>query len=234
MNQPLLTLVVGFVLGLEHAFEVDHIIAVSTMVSEHKNPFRAALVGTFWGIGHTTTLFVVGLIVLFFKLTIPQKIISSFEFFVGVMLIILGLRVLSHTRREQIHHHSHSHDDFTHTHLHLHPSRHQSYHHHRHSFVIGAVHGLAGSGALMVLVLSTVRSALTGAYYILIFGIGGVIGMTIMSFVVGLPFIFSVSKFGRVEKALKLVAGTVSIGFGMYLIYTIGFSKGLFFTFPIQ
>lgn len=225
MNQPLLTLLFGFILGIEHAFEADHMIAVSTMVTEHKNPFKASLVGTFWGIGHTTTLFIVGIVVLLLKVTIPENVSLSLEMIVGFVLVLLGVKIIRE-KKETLHMHTHTHDDTAHTHHHLH-TNHNHWHTHYHSFIIGLIHGLAGSGALMILVLSTINELFQGVYYILLFGIGSIIGMTVISFFVGIPFIYSAKKFPYIEKYLRTIAGILSIIFGLSIIYEIGFVEGL-------
>lgn len=198
MPSVFFTLILGFILGIKHAFEADHIIAISTIVTEQKNPIKAALVGTFWGLGHTTTLFIIGVLVLLLKLSIPENISLIFELFVGVMLVILGVRAIKQGRII----------------LHAHRKHHTS-------FLIGIVHGLAGSGALMILVLSTISSLAQGLYYILLFGLGSTLGMSAMSFLVSLPFIFSASKFPQMEKYLRLIAGTLSILFGLLMVYYI-------------
>ena len=228
MNQSFLTLLLGFLLGVEHAFEADHMVAVSTMVTQHQNPLKAALVGTFWGVGHTTTLFIVGIIVLLLKIQIPTKFSFTLEMLVGFMLVFLGIRVLRQ-RNDSPHTHQHKHDDQTHIHAHYHES-HKHWHKHYHSFLIGLIHGLAGSGTLMILVLSTIRDIIQGIYYILLFGIGSIIGMTIISFAVGIPFILSTKRFPAIEKYLRTIAGILSIGFGISIIYEIGIIGGLFST----
>lgn len=225
MNQTLLTLFLGFFLGIKHAFDADHIIAVSTMVTEHKNPFKASLVGTFWGIGHTTTLFIVGIIVLLLKITIPENVSLSLEMIVGFVLVLLGIKAIRE-KQESLHMHTHTHDQESHIHPHLH-GNHNHWHKHYHSFTIGLIHGLAGSGALMILVLSTINEIFQGVYYILLFGIGSIIGMTVISFFVGLPFIYSAKKFPYIEKYLRVVAGILSIVFGLSIMYEIGFVEGL-------
>lgn len=218
MSSEFFPLVIGFILGIKHAFEPDHLIAVSNIVIDQKNPLKAALVGTFWGLGHTSTLLLTGILVLLLKLSIPEKLSISFEILVGIMLIILGVRTLMKTR-SILHTHKHSHDDLNHQHLHFHE---QSTHRKHHtSFLIGSVHGLAGSGALMLLVLATIPTLSQGLYYILLFGLGSISGMTIMSFLLGLPFIFSVNKFPKMEKYMRIFAGTLSILFGLYWIYQI-------------
>lgn len=219
MNSTIVALILGFLLGIKHAFEADHLVAVTTMVTEHKNAFKAALVGTFWGIGHTTTLFLIGLLVLLFKLTITEEFSTAFESLVGVMLVVLGVRTLT-TVHETIHTHSHGHHGVEHTHLHLHKSDMKTHLPHKRSFLVGAVHGVAGSGAFMILILSTIKSITGGIFYIIIFGLGSVIGMTVMSFLVGLPFVFSMGKYMGIDRYLRLGAGIASILFGAYLIWT--------------
>ena len=222
MHFSFVTFGFGLLLGIKHAFEADHLIAVSTIVSEQKKPSRAALIGTYWGIGHTTTLFIVGLVALLLKISIPERISLILELLVGIMLIILGIRAVF-KRTLSYHSHVHHHEGMEHTHVH-------SSHSHRHSrsFVIGAIHGLAGSGALMILVLSTIRSLFEGVLYILLFGLGSVISMSILSFIIGLPFIYSTRKFEHLDKFLRLIAGVLSIFFGIFMIYEIGFVEGLF------
>lgn len=191
MPSLLFTLILGFMLGIKHAFEADHVIAVSTIVSEQRNPFKAALIGTFWGLGHTTTLFIIGIIVLLLKLSIPEKLSLLLEGLVGIMLIILGIRVIIK-------------NNLLHTHK------------HHVSFLVGLIHGVAGSGVLMLLVLSTISSLLEGLYYILLFGLGSVLGMSTMSFIIGVPFLYSASKFPKLEKYLRFGAGVLSILFGCF------------------
>lgn len=210
MSSPV-TLLLGFGLGIKHAFEADHVIAVSTIVSEQKNPLRSALVGTFWGIGHTVTLFVIGLIVLLFKVSIPEYISMSLEFIVGIMLVVLGILTVFQARKitqtEEEHLDAHA--------------KNKKHTHHK-SLIVGSVHGLAGSGALMLLVLSTVSSVMEGIYYVLLFGFGSIIGMSLMSILIGLPFIVSAKTFPNIEKYLRTAAGAVSILFGIYYMYQVG------------
>ena len=227
MPTILFTFLFGIFLGFKHALEADHLTAVMTLVTEHKNSFRAALIGTFWGIGHTTTLFMVGLAVLILKINIPLRLGLGLESLVGIMLVILGIRALLKT--EELHEHAHEHGVSEHSHIH---SDHRHHHQHKRSFLIGAVHGLAGSGALMVLVLSTFRSVAQGVIYILLFGMGSIVGMTAMSFLIGLPLTFAKSKltrFNKLEMILQKTAGTLSIILGLGIVYEIGFVNHLFF-----
>lgn len=212
------TLVLGFILGIKHAFEPDHVIAVSTIVSEQKNPFKAALIGTFWGLGHTFTLFIIGIIVLFLKLSIPENLTFSLEGLVGIMLVILGIRVM--VKGKQFHAHKHEHDQVIHKHLHY---KEQVVDHKHHvSFLVGIIHGIAGSGVSMLLVLSTVPSVTLGLYYILVFGLGSVLGMSMMSFIIGIPFSYSFAGFPQLEKNLRFAAAVLSILFGLFIVFTSG------------
>jgi cytochrome c biogenesis protein CcdA len=216
------TIAFGFILGVKHAFDADHLAAVTTMLTNQKNPLKAASIGMYWGAGHTLTLFIVGIIVLLFRITIPDSVVANIEIIVGIMLVILGIQAI---RRKVTlpHEHEHVHDGTAHTHVHL-----ADVHNHYpkfgrfgKSFVIGAVHGLAGSGALMILVLSLVKNIYEGIVYILIFGIGSVLGMTLMSLAIGIPFVSSMKKFNQAEKFLNYLTGGISIIIGSTIIYDV-------------
>lgn len=216
----------GFVLGLKHALDADHVVAVSTIVSQTKSLKKSLLAGAIWGVGHTITLLLVGLVILIFKLTIPDKLALSFELIVGVVLVVLGVDVLRKVIKEKVHLHEHQHGSSVHTHLHPHKESWSHDHTHR-SFVVGMIHGLAGSATLMLLVLTTVRSVFQGLLYILIFGIGSIIGMLIVSGIIGFPFLL-LAKFGKINNSVKILAGTISIVLGFTIMYKIGFVNGLF------
>jgi high-affinity nickel permease len=230
------TLGLGFILGLKHALDADHIIAISTIVGEHKSISKSSLVGTFWGLGHTVSLSVVGLLVILLRLAIPPKVALAMEFGVAVMLIMLGANVIRKFFRERrVHIHAHEHDGFTHTHIHLHESKTEGIHKHNHlikfgskPFLVGLVHGLAGSAALMLLVLATIPSPLIGIYYILIFGLGSIGGMLVMSSLISIPFVLTANKFMLINEGIKILAGVSSLAFGIFLGWHIGFVEGLF------
>lgn len=218
----------GLLLGLEHALDADHVVAVSTLVSQTKSVKRSSIFGIFWGMGHTTTLFLVGLVILIFKLTIPPRVALSFEFIVGIMLVLLGIDVLRKWMRGDVHSHPHEHEDgVTHTHLHAHTHADATGHHHHRSFLVGLVHGLAGSSALMLLVLSTVDNLWAGIFFILVFGLGTILGMLITSTLIALPFKW-MSNFARMNSILRLASGVISIGLGIMIMIRIGFIDGLF------
>lgn len=230
------TLGLGFILGLKHALDADHIVAISTIVGEHKSISRSSLIGTFWGLGHTVSLFIVGLLVILLRLAIPPKVALAMEFGVAVMLVLLGVNVIRKFFRERkVHIHEHEHDGFIHTHIHLHESKAEETHRHNHlikfgskPFLVGMVHGLAGSAALMLLVLATIPSPLAGIYYILIFGLGSVGGMLMMSSLISIPFILTANRFTLINEGIKVLAGVSSLAFGIFLGWHIGFVEGLF------
>ena len=216
-------LAIGFALGLQHATEADHLAAVSTIVSEKKNIFTASIVGGLWGIGHTISLFAVGVLVIFLKLQISESLEAKLEGCVGVMLVVLGLNALRKLfQASKVHVHTHEHGGHTHTHIHAHGSKTAEESHHSlspRSVLIGMVHGLAGSAALMLLVVPTISSPSIALLYILIFGVGSIGGMMAMSFLIGLPFHFTAGRFDVLNKGIRLVAGIFSFGLGASIIY---------------
>src|SRR6266849_1044177 len=182
-------LALGFVLGLKHALDADHLAAVSTMATERRSLFGASLVGALWGLGHTISLIVAGVLVILFHFEISARISKSLEFGVGLMLIVLGLNTLRKLiHGAQIHMHAHEHDGYWHVHPHIHHKENEDGPHMHHGLkpglrplLVGMIHGMAGSAALTLLVLATIPSPLFGFIYIAIFGIGSIVGMVIMS-----------------------------------------------------
>jgi ABC-type nickel/cobalt efflux system permease component RcnA len=224
----------GLLLGIQHALDPDHLIAVSTIVSEQKNFKWASLIGVFWGLGHTTTLFIVGMLVIGLRVTIPPRLGSGLELLVALMLVILGVNVLRKSfGAERVHLHTHSHNPETHTHFHVHENPKQDHGHGhpfkamRRPFIVGMVHGLAGSAALMLLVLSTIESPLGGLLYIVIFGLGSVGGMLLLSGIISLPFILTAQRFSLMNRWIRVIAGVASVGFGLFLGWEIGSELGL-------
>lgn len=225
----------GLVFGLKHACEADHVAAVSTIVSERKSVWSSSLVGGLWGVGHTVSLLAAGVAVILLHLRIPEKAALALEFGVAVMLVVLGINAIRTLRSGgTLHIHTHQHCDRTHSHPHFHPGAEEepgAHHGWRRSarpVVVGMVHGLAGSGALMLLVLSTVPSPALGFAYVGVFGLGSIGGMMVMSALVGLPLQLTTLRFERVNRALRATAAMVSLGVGLSMAYTIGFVDGLF------
>lgn len=214
----------GFLLGMRHALDADHVAAVSTMLAQRPDLRRSGFIGLCWGCGHTAVLLIVGLAVLALKITIPDAVAQAFESVVGVMLVALGLALAVTLYREQWHLHAHEHDGARHVHLHSH--RLGEDHVHRHMWrdslpplLVGMVHGLAGSAALMLVVLSAAHTLWEGIAYILLFGIGSILGMVVLGVIISLPFLFSV-PFGRsVHVAVRGLASVGSIGFGLAILF---------------
>ena len=220
----------GFLLGVKHALDADHVAAVSALVSRSNSIKKFYILGAFWGFGHTISLLCVGLIILLLKITIPEKIALSFEFIVGIMLVILGLNVLLTINKNKIHFHRHKHGKEGHIHFHSHKLT--KHHDHKHklfhqSLFIGLIHGLAGSAVLTLLVLTTIKSVWLGLIYILIFGIGSITGMILISSVISLPFTLIPNNLQRTQKFLRISAGLISMIIGLTIMYNIGIVEGL-------
>jgi ABC-type nickel/cobalt efflux system permease component RcnA len=234
----------GFVLGLKHAVEADHLAAVSTIVSERKSLLSSSLVGGLWGIGHTISLLIAGVAVMLLHIKISERMAQALEFCVGLMLVALGLNALRKLLRHgHLHLHVHQHGKRAHVHPHLHDGSPETDPHTHHGLaldkgegsrlgtrplLVGMIHGFAGSAALMLLVLSTITSPLLGLLYIVVFGVGSIGGMMMMSALVGLPVHFTASRFTRANLALRCLAGLFSLSFGLLMVYRIGFTDGLF------
>lgn len=221
-------LLVGLILGIRHALDADHVVAVSTIISKNKNLLKSSILGAAWGLGHASTLLLVGLLVLIFKLSIPTKVALSMELAVGIILVILGLSVAKEFFIDKMHLHCHRHESNVHPHLHSHKDRSDHSHEHKmkseyKTFLVGMVHGLAGSAALMLLVLTTVRTPYQGVLYILIFGLGSILGMVAISTIISLPFAYTTTKFEELNYKIRLTAGFISIFLGISIILTIGF-----------
>ena len=253
---------IGFFLGMRHATDPDHVIAVTTIVTRQRRLGRAAMTGAFWGVGHTLTIFVVGSAIILFGVVIPPRIGLSMELSVGLMLVILGLMNLSafwrttkdisaQTHSDVVHAHPHTHGDYIHTHAHGHlPEAHP----HRNDrtplalldrifgriglyqqlrpLIIGIVHGLAGSAAVALLVLTTIRDPRWAVAYLLLFGIGTVAGMMVITMSIASAFNFMGSRSKSFPRIVGLASGFVSLAFGIFLVYQIGFANGLFTGHP--
>jgi hypothetical protein len=219
-------LALGFVLGLKHATDADHVIAVTTFVSEQKSLARSCWIGAFWGAGHTISLAVAGLIVILLKVSIPRWLETRLEFGVAVMLVVLGARALyrSWKQRLELHRHPHSHapGSIPHVHWHMHPPGSQ----HKHAgwlhvglrpMLVGMVHGAAGSGALMLLVLSTIPSSMRALLYIGVFGFGSIAGMLVISALLALPLQWLGSRVATSYRPVQIFAGLFSCAFGLLL-----------------
>jgi high-affinity nickel-transport protein len=206
-------LALGFFLGMRHATDSDHVIAVTTIVSQQRKVGSAALTGIFWGIGHSITLLIVGAAIVIFGVVVPERLGMSLEFCVALMLILLGLLNLGGFRRSQneAHEHSHRHGFY----LRLRP------------VVVGIVHGLAGSAAMALLVLPMIRIPFWAIFYLLIFAAGTIAGMMLITAIIAVPITYSANRFQSINRYIGAAAGAFSMAFGLFLVHQIGFVDGL-------
>lgn len=228
-----LLLAFSFAMGLRHALEPDHLAAVSTIVSDRKSIWSSSIVGGMWGVGHTIALLIAGIAVVAFKFEISERFAALLELGVGIMLFGLGAQTLWKVLRGgKVHSHLHVHGGVVHVHPHVHDAEQVHVHaapsttHHGlrlspKPLLVGLVHGLAGSGALMLLILATISSPYVAIAYILIFGLGSIGGMMAMSMLIGLPFHFTAGRFVALDKWLRGAAGVFSLTFGIIWIATL-------------
>lgn len=208
-------LLLGFVLGMRHATDSDHVIAVSTIVSRQRHILSSAVTGVFWGIGHSITLLLVGGAIILFGIVIPQRLGLSFEFCVAIMLTLLGainLRLAFRSLRG------------TTTQAHEQP---EIAGRHWRPALIGVTHGLAGSAAVALLILPIVRNSFWAMLYLIVFGLGTIAGMMVITVTVAVPINYT-KRFALVQRHLCTAAGLVSLSFGLFLVYQIGYVDGLF------
>jgi len=236
---PFFVLVAGFVIGLFHAFEPDHVVAVATQNSKsaqksslsffqqiRSGAIKSSILGALWGAGHTSSLVIVSLLIFVFSMNIPIEMLGNFEIGVGIMLVALGFFTYRNKKligEKHIHHHTHD-DGMIHAHPHIHDRTHS--HGHK-SYIIGCIHGLAGSGSLVVLALSTLHDLQTILSFVLVFGIGSIVGMVLVSSAIGLPFSFSVYS-ERINKILRYFIGSLSIIIGVAILYNIVMNGSFF------
>ena len=222
-------LAVGFVLGLRHALDPDHLVAVSTIVSDHSSLRRSSLIGAFWGLGHSASLLGVGIVIILLRVSIPDNVLPWMEAPVAVMLIVLGINATRGALRErgvQIHTHVHEHGDQPHEHVHVHLGDQHNHMHRmfkigRRPFAVGLVHGFAGSAALTLLVLTRIPSIALGLVYMAVFGLGSIGGMLIMSAVISLPFVLTARRFEAINGVIRLGAGLFSLAFGLMIAWEV-------------
>jgi hypothetical protein len=255
---------IGFFLGMRHATDPDHVIAVSTIVSRERTIAKAGLIGMLWGVGHTVTIVAVGAAMILFGVVIPARLGLTMEFSVGLMLILLGVLNLSgamkwvsekfapaHPPHVGEHVHVHGHGSHVHFHRHTHAPGEEHHgatllppHWLRASFsglglyqslrplVIGIVHGLAGSAAVALLVLGTIREPRWAVFYLLVFGVGTIMGMMLITAAVALPYSLANCKIVWLHRSLVTGSGLLSLAFGLFVSYHIGFVEGLFSSHP--
>jgi high-affinity nickel permease len=208
--------------GLLHAFEADHILAVTNIVSQRNKLLPALKDGVFWGLGHTSTIFLVGILMIVFKVHIPEGTFSYFEASVGLMLILVAtyrlyIFLLDEQTALSFHRHTHEHageNKHLHTHIHL-----KGKNLHKASYGIGIVHGLAGSGTLVVLIMTQIASIANSILYLVIFGLGTMVGMSLVAGVFSVPFSKKLIDSKILRTVLVIVSSGLCFVYGCYVIY---------------
>jgi ABC-type nickel/cobalt efflux system permease component RcnA len=219
-------LLFGFLIGMRHALEADHLAAVATLAARSNSFADTIRQGTVWGIGHTITLLLFGSLVIWSDSVMPEQVARWLEYAVGVMLVILGLDVIRRVIRERVHFHRHGHKDGqSHFHAHSHAgekAHDAAAHQHSHdarfplrALAIGLVHGMAGSAALIILTLETISSPLQGMLYMLFFGVGSMLGMALLSAAIAIPLRHSARGLTWLHNGLQLVIGAATIMIGL-------------------
>lgn len=200
----------GFLLGIRHATDSDHVIAISTITARQKNVKSSAVVGGMWGVGHCIMVTLVGILIIYFHLNIPSRIETLLEFGVGIMLVILGIiNIFKIIRLPIIHKHEHSHEKKVHAHLHFHLIK---------PLLIGSMHGLAGSAAIALLILATISDPVSAAFYLLVFNVGVIVGMMIITTLIGASLVYVKNKINNLNTYFVLGSGIISFVFGLYIM----------------
>ncbi len=198
--QTLFPLLFAGVIGFTHAFEIDHLLAVSSIVTRRTSVTAAIKDGIFWGLGHTSTILVIGLVMILARVFVSEQVFHYFEAGVGLMLVVLGVHRIWKTWKHERDHAAHHH--------------HAAPHGHQLAYSVGVIHGLAGSGALILMVMTQLHTAWESMTYLLIFGLGSVAGMLLASGLFSLPFSSRLSAYPKVLRSITWASALLCIVFG--------------------
>lgn len=226
-------LFLGFLIGMRHALEADHVAAVATLATRARTLRQAVPLGVMWGLGHTLTLFAFGAVIVVLNTSLSPDVALALEAVVGVMLVGLGLDVIYRVIKKRIHFHVHAHEDAKrHIHAHSHEGEkaHDASHHsHEHfngltfrALAVGMMHGLAGSAALVLLTMQSVEPVSTRIIYIVLFGLGSMVGMGLLSLVIAVPLRYAANSMTWAYNGLSIVLGLFSTGLGVLTIHHSG------------
>ena len=223
----------GFLIGMQHALEADHVAAVASIATNVKSAKQAVRRGAFWGLGHSLALLTAGSVIILLDLDLPSTASHWLEFAVGAMLVLLGGDVIRRLIKDRVHFHVHRHGSRT-VHLHAHSHRgegeHQnSSHNHTHSkglsgraLAVGIMHGLAGTAALMLLIAGTINNPVVGVLYVCLFGIGSIIGMAALSAVIAVPLRYSAKSLTWAHNGFQALIGVGTVSLGAYTMFSLG------------
>ncbi len=231
-------LVLGLLIGMRHALEADHIAAVASLTARARGLREALRIGLAWGLGHTLTLFAAGLLVLSLDSVVPERVAGFLELAVGLMLVLLGADLLRRLVTARIHFHAHRHRDGTvhfHAHSHAGEGAHvASAHDHVHrrgmvfrALVVGLVHGMAGSAALILLTAGEIESLGMALAFVALFGFGSMVGMAVLSVAIALPLQRLAKSLTRVYTGLTAAVAIATVGLGAWVSYRVGVVDGL-------
>ena len=204
---PFWLLLVGFALGARHALDPDHVVAVTTIVTRERTLARARMVGAVWGIGHSLTVFLVGGTLALFRVAVPARVGLALEFVVAIMLVVLGVANLMRTKNAKP------------------PST-------ARPLAVGFVHGLAGSAAIAVLLSAAAPTLLSAALYLLLFGVGTVSGMMLLTTLIAAPTVLLAGRYAGFGPRLRFASGVASVALGLFIAHDVGITDGLFSALP--
>ncbi len=266
---PMGIALIGLLMGMRHATDPDHVIAVTTIVSRERRLLTASRIGVVWGLGHTLTVMAVGALIILFKIAIPVRLGLAMEFAVAIVLILLGVGAtarllqrlarragLAHGESLMVHSHAHSHGELSHWHPHVHhgSEEHADDMEGAHylfrpvpnlffesmmgrpllrAFAVGLVHGLAGSAAIALLVLSAIPQPLWATLYLAIFCCGTIIGMGLITTTIAAPMTLADGRLAGIHQGIVTGSGLLSFGFGLFLAYQLGVVDHLFGAIPL-